>query len=114
LRHKALKDDEGELGDDQIDAKFLIAYGLLLCNGKTESKCEVFYGLCQEGGMEMHKWISATDKDIIPIFEKMCLLATCHVFQFAEEFTDMHNPYEEHMEKLAAAHEDLREDHFLE
>ena len=109
-----MKDDEGSLSEDQIDVKFLIAFGLLHCVGSARSKAEVLYNLLQEGGLEMHKWISATDKDIIPIFEKMCLLVTCHLFVLAEELTDMHNSYEDHMEELAEAHEDVREDHFLE
>jgi hypothetical protein len=92
----------------------LICWGLLHCGGSVESKAEEFYNILQEGGLDTHKWISASDKDIEPIFEKMCLFATVDMFQFAEEYASISNAFEEHDEKIRAAHEDVREDHFLD
>jgi hypothetical protein len=50
----------------------LISYGLLLCSGKPQDKAEVFYGVLQEGGIEAHEFICATDKDFVPVIKKMC------------------------------------------
>ena len=40
-------------------------------NGKMD-RAKVLYELLQEGGLGAHKFISATDKDMIPVFKKLC------------------------------------------
>ena len=37
-----------------------------------------------------------------------------HLFQFAHDYADMDNHYESDISKLSEAHEDVREDMFLE
>ena len=44
----------------------------------------------------------------------MCLLSTVHLFEFARDFTGLDCPFEDHFDKLREAHEDLREDRFLD
>ena len=63
----------------------------------------------------MHKFISAQDKDLPPIFEKLCLLSTVHLFEFARDFTGVDCPYsDDDLRKLKDAHEGVREDKFLD
>ena len=66
--------------NEQIDFTYLMCYGLILCPGKPKEKAEVFYGILQEGGLAKHTFIAAVDKDLAPAFEKICLLATVHLF----------------------------------
>jgi len=63
----------------------------------------------------VHKYISAQDKDLAPIFEKLCLLSSVHLFEFARDFSGVECPYDEDViEKLRQAHEDVREEKFLD
>jgi len=78
LKNSAFKNDG--YSEDQIDVNFLLCYALILCSGNPKDKAEIFYGILQEGGITAHSFISASDKDIVPIFEKMCNLATVHLF----------------------------------
>lgn len=86
----------------------MICLGLLLCASERKDfsdKAEVFYGLLQEGGITKHTFISASDKDFPPVFEKMCRLATVELFDFAREFAGIECPYsEEDLTKLAEVH----------
>ena len=43
-------------------------------------KAKVLYDLLQEGGLEAHKQISATDKDMVPVFKKLCYFASVDIF----------------------------------
>jgi len=112
LKNAAFKSD-GQ-SEQQIDVNFLICYGLLLCSGKPRDKAECFYNILQDGGLTAHTFITATDKDIHPIFEKMCLLVTVHLFEFMKETLNMENDWESIEDKLCAAHEKVREDMFLD
>lgn len=87
---------------DQIDVDILKTIGLFHCAGKPRDKAIVFYGILQEGGVEKHTFISAQDKDLIPVFEKMCSLATWELFEIAKQVgevkEDIYN--EEEIESL--------------
>ena len=114
LTSKAFKDESSGQRGDQIDKTYFMCYGLLLCSGTPKEKAEVFYGILQEGGLTAHSFISAQDKDLQPVFEKLCLFSTVHLFEFARDLTGVDCPYEDHFDKLAEAHESLREDVFLD
>ena len=43
------------------------------------------YGILQEGGLEKHEIISATDKDLEPVFEKFCELSCWGIFSFTTQ-----------------------------
>jgi len=63
----------------------------------------------------VHKFISAQDKDLAPIFEKLCLLSTVHLIEFARDFTGVDCPYsQQDLNRLKEAHEAVREDKFLD
>ena len=115
LTSEAFKDQEKGQAYNQIDANFLICYGLLLCSGDTKQKAEVFYGVLQEGGLAAHKFISARDKDLPPTFEKLCLLSTVHLFEFARDFNGIECPYsDEDLRKLKDAHSVVLDEKFLD
>ena len=88
--------------------------GIIHCGGTNREKAEFFYNLLQDGGLQAHTFISAADKDLEPNFEKICLLATVHLFEWAEEFNHYESPFKDDHDKLKSVHEDLREDVFLE
>jgi hypothetical protein len=91
-----------------------MCYGVILCAGSNREKAEAFYGILQDGGLAAHTFISAADKDLPPAFEKMCLLSTVHLFEWCSSISGIECPYEESFEKLREAHEDLREERFLD
>ena len=48
-------------------------------------KATALYCILQEGGLEAHEQISAGDKDLTPVFEKLCKLVTSDIFELANE-----------------------------
>lgn len=88
--------------------------GVLNCGGTPREKAEVFYGILQDGGLSAHTFISAADKDLEPAFQRMVLLVTVHLFEWAKEFTGYEGPFEDNYDALREVHEDLREDKFLD
>ena len=104
----------------QIDVLYLKMFSVLHCvtgkKGQIE-KARVLYNLLQEGGFDVHKQISATDKDIIPVFKKLCQLATVEIFELSNAFGDVDTVYNEvECEDLVSDDnlEQLREDIWLE
>ena len=76
---------------DQIDHDSLLLFAILHCveaprgQKKNVEKSIALYEVLQDGGLEAHKQISATDKDMAPTFEKLCTFATMDVFGMAED-----------------------------
>ena len=66
--------DEGQ-AQDQVSVQSLKIFALLNCPGKIPDKAEHLYNMLQDGGLEAHAQISANDKDLVPVFEKICGLA---------------------------------------
>lgn len=64
--------------------------------------------------MNAYSFITAGDKDIAPIVEKMCNLATTDLFDFMKETIQANNQWESVEDKLKEAHEKIREDMFLD
>ena len=110
------KNPKEERKEDQIEADYLKLIGLFHCAGKPRDKAVAFYAILQEGGMDRHQFISAQDKDLIPIFEKMCALATWELFDIAKSIgevpEDIYN--EDEVNNLKEQVEVLREDQYLE
>lgn len=79
LMSSAFKSDGTEAG--QIHVDWLRAFALLHCAGKPAEKSVALYDLLQEGGLSAHTQISAGDKDLIPIFKKICEFVTKDVFE---------------------------------
>ena len=81
LLSSAFKNDAKGLAPDQICLQALILCAVLNCQGKLSDKCEHFFNEIQEGGTAAHAQVSAGDKDIAPVFEKLCGLASFELFQ---------------------------------
>ena len=69
----------------KIDANSLILFGFLHCPGDLEYKSEVLYGCLQEGGPIKQPYLSAKDKDIIPVITKLVYLCTVELIQLMQE-----------------------------
>jgi hypothetical protein len=61
-----------------------MCYALLLCKASVSERTQMLYNLLQDGGRSVNPYISAGDKDIYPIFAKLCSLATLDLFNFME------------------------------
>ena len=93
-----------------IDVNFLLCFGLLHCEGKTNEKAEVFYGIIEEGGAEKYDFIAALNKDFEITLKKLAMLSTVHLFYFCRHYNDMDVPFD--LTALRASIED--EDNFYE
>ena len=93
-------------------------FALLHCISKKPApKAKALYELLQDGGLEAHEQISATDKDIIPVFLKLCKLVTVDIFVLANQHGGVSNIYNEsETAKLVNNNniDELREDVWLE
>lgn len=59
--------------------------------------------MLQEGGKDQHEFITASDKDLDPVLEKMCALATTDAFTEFVKIAGLEAKYsEEDLEKLNA------------
>ena len=93
-------------------------FALLHCISKKPlPKAKALYCLLQDGGFEQHTQISATDKDIIPVFQKICKLVTVDIFTLANQHGGVSNIYNE-TETTKLVNEEnleiLREEDWLE
>ena len=70
----------------------------------------------QDGGLEAHKFISAQDKDLVPIFDKMCALACWELFEIAQQVGEVPELIysDEEVKVLKEQVEVVREDQYLE
>jgi hypothetical protein len=69
--------------------------GLLHCQGKAEPKARVLYCVLQDGGFEDHAQISASDKDLIPVFDKFINFVTKDIMNLAVEFGGAERLYDD-------------------
>lgn len=95
LLSEYFKDEKKSQQPDQIDADYLRMFALIHCGGKPADKAKVLYCLLQEGGLEAHEQISAGDKDLIPVFQKMCKFVTTDIFSLAKASGDVVDIYNE-------------------
>lgn len=58
---------------------------MLHCQGSNQEKANLIFELLQEGGTDRHNHISASDKDIVPVFNKICTSVTSEVFNMANQ-----------------------------
>jgi len=111
------KNDKKGQTEEQIDVETLKIFALLHCAGKPADKTRALYCILQDGGFEKHDQISAGDKDLIPMFQKLCELVTKDVFKFATEHVGAGSIYsEDEVKKLfdQGVVEVIREDMWLE
>ena len=77
------KDPKENHTDNQISVDYLKIFACFHCSSKPRDKAETLYGILQDGGLEAHTFISAGDKDLEPIFLKMCAMASWEFFEMA-------------------------------
>jgi len=107
---------KGQSGD-QIDSECLQIFALLNSPGKTGDKAEHVYNLLQgaDSSAEVHTHISATDKDLIPFFDKLCGLACGELMEQSAAIGAVRQIYEEEdIENMKYQIEVIREDQYLE
>ena len=80
LNSDEFRDANKNQQDGQIDVDILTLFSLFHCAGKPIDRATVLYGILQDGGLEAHEEISAGDKDLIPVFNKMSKLVTKDIF----------------------------------
>ena len=83
LLSEHFKNESKGQAPDQIDSDYLRMFALLHCAGKPEEKARVFFCILQDGGFEKHDSISASDKDLIPVMNKMFHFVTSDIFTLA-------------------------------
>ena len=74
---------KNEKGEIQVNA--LILFGFLNCAGNVQLKSTALYSVLQEGGEAQHAYISASDKDIVPVMNKLIKLCTSELAQLMLE-----------------------------
>jgi hypothetical protein len=94
------KDDDSGETEEQINFNILAMFALVMCSGKAVEKVEVFYNILQEGGVQDHSHISATDKDNYVSFNKIAKFCTVWLFEFASEHGGIDNIFADNMEAL--------------
>ena len=85
LLHAHFKDPQQGQDAEQIDFNYLMIFGFMHCAGKPKEKVELLFNLLQDGGIELHKTISAADADFKPVFEKIARFATIDLFEIAQD-----------------------------
>ena len=116
LLSDAFKDQKRGQTSDQIDKDSLLIFGQFHCIDRLipMDKAICFYELLQEGGLERHAVICASDKDFKPRFSKICALVTTDLFKFASPAIE--NLYVAEEQALKNAVDDILngEDQFLD
>jgi hypothetical protein len=115
LTSGSFKDEKKGHTVAQIDCDYLRCFALLHCGGQVRQKAVAFYGILQEGGIERHEFISATDKDLEPILLKIIGLSCWELFTAASQVGGVDEIYtDEEKQKIEDEVETFRDDIFLE
>jgi hypothetical protein len=102
LLSSAFKNAQKGQSAGQIDSDTMILYGVLLCQGNPSDKAEIFYSVLQEGGKDAHDFITASDKDLDPVIQKLCDLVTKDAYLEFTKIAGLQQLYtEEDLEKLS-------------
>ena len=100
--------------NEQIDFEYLTLFGCLHCvQKKPHAKAVALYEVLQDGGLEAHTQISASDKDMAPTFNKLAELVTVDIFMLAEDEIEKMYSVEEEQE-LRDHFEEVLEDMWLD
>ena len=80
----------------------------------------MLYNLLQDGGRAVNPYIAAEDKDINPIFAKLCSLTTIDLFNFMENVKEVPAaiasslPSQSERKKIESVFDTIREDLWLD
>ena len=104
-----------QFGGEKILTDKLVLFGILHCPGSGEEKANVLYSVFQDGGVDKQKWVSATDKDILPNLSKLIKLVSSDLAQLMEEVDEEHPMgMEDKAEDIDYQCEALIEDFYLD
>ena len=95
LNSSEFRDPEKNQQEGQIDVDILTLFSLFHCSGKPIDRATAFYGILQDGGLEAHEEISAGDKDLVPVFTKMCKLVTKDIFNLTRKCGETNFAFDE-------------------
>lgn len=112
LLSSAFKNESKGLAQDQICTMALTLFAILHCPGKIADRTEHFFNEIQEGGTAVHSAVSAGDKDIVPVFDKLCGLASFELFTCQKVVDEIYTADE--CNQMKEDVEALREDKYLE
>jgi len=119
--HKLLSSKEFQVNggavEGRISVESLLVMGLLHCAGKPEEKAKTLYCVLQDGGFADHAQISASDKDLVPVFQKFCAFVTKEIFDLAANEGGIVCMYEKfEVDKMLKKDtvEELREEQWLD
>jgi len=79
----------------ELSKPFLLAWGLLYCQGDQMAKSKIFYDLLQWNGESIDS-ISALDKDFQPVIDKMAQLSVIIPNLYESKLTNLvpeHDPH---------------------
>ena len=114
LLSDAFKTAKMESGSEEIDVKHFLAFSLLHCVGSSYDKARALFCILQDGGFKQHDMITANDKDLYPLFDKMCYFVTKDIIRLASLHGEMTTPLytETEIDKLVDRYiiEGVRED----
>lgn len=114
LQHPCFKNDVC-LEPSEISSEYLISLAILLCQGKPRDKAVELYNVLQDGGLTHHQYISANDKDLPRIFEKMSGFVTYYLYEWMNSTIGFEHQYtDDEIELLKSSHEQFLEDKFLD
>lgn len=116
LLSDAFKNPSKNQSDSQIDADYLIIFGIIHCNGNLTDKADEWYSILQEGGKEAHEFLASNDKDLAPCFQKMCEFVTKDAFTEFARINGLERKYgKSDLDNISKdAIEILREDGYLD
>jgi len=108
LQSQAFKDNEADPAqtEEQIDYKTLATYSILNCFGDAKNKVEVFFNIIQDGGVNNHPMVSASDKDFPPFWNNLLMFATLYLFEFTEKHCGIKNNHAGDYDAIKKAIED--------
>lgn len=116
--HPCFKTKKGgnQSSAENISVLKLLVFAILHCHGDSEDRAEALYRAIQDGGPEKHAFLSATDKDIAPVFESLIKFVLTDLTRLMSDTVSIH-PMDVDMDKddeLDACLEDIFEYNFLE
>ena len=115
LKHPFFKDSKENHTADQISVDYLKLFACFHCSAKPRDKAVALYEILQDGGLEAHTFISAGDKDLEPIFLKLCAMASWEFFELAYQYGGVDQIYtDDEITSLKEQVETIREDQYLE
>jgi len=100
LQGSHFKDPESDQTEEQIDYKILASFTILNCHGDAKNKIEVLYNILQDGGVDDHTHISASDKDFPGFWNNLLKFSTLYLFEFMEQIGGVKNNFAAQFETI--------------